>query len=209
MSTRTRTSTQEQRPSLYDEEHLDLEAMSDEELEDMLFEEEKVESKGLFNLPTMAGLSLILVGVAYIFQQLGLWSGLDLRVLASMLPWLAGILIILLGFGVLGWRPGRRSRKDKRRERAMAKAAPAASKAASRKAGRGRLQKSADKKLAGVAGGIADYFGIDATLVRIAFVIGTIASQGTFLLGYIILSFVMPAPEKPSLEERITIIRDS
>ena len=208
MSTRTRTSTQEQRPSLYDEEHLDLEAMSDQELEDMLFDEEKVESKGLFNLPTMAGLSLILVGVAYIFQQLGLWSGLDLRVLASMLPWLAGILIILLGFGVLGWRPGRRSRKDKRRERAVAKPAPVVGKA-SKRSGRGRLQKSADKKLAGVAGGLADYFGIDATLVRIAFVIGTIASQGTFLLGYIILSFVMPAPEKPSLEERITIIRDS
>ena len=208
MSTRTRTSTQEQRPSLYDEEHLDLEAMSDEDLEDMLFDEEKVESKGLFNLPTMAGLSLILVGVAYIFQQLGLWSGLDLRVLASMLPWLAGILIILLGFGVLGWRPGRRNRKDKRRERAVAKAAPAAGKA-SKRTGRGRLQKSADKKLAGVAGGIADYFGIDATIVRIAFVIGTIASQGTFLLGYLILSFVMPAPDKPSLEERITIIRDS
>lgn len=208
MSTRTRTSTQEQRPSLYDEEHLDLEAMSDEDLEDMLFDEEKVESKGLFNLPTMAGLSLILVGVAYIFQQLGLWSGLDLRVLASMLPWLAGILIILLGFGVLGWRPGRRNRKDKRRERAVAKAAPTAGKS-SKRAGRNRLQKSADKKLAGVAGGIADYFGIDATIVRIAFVIGTIASQGTFLLGYLILSFVMPAPDKPSLEERITIIRDS
>ena len=80
---------------------------------------------------------------------------------------------------------------------------------ASKRSGRGRLQKSPNKKVAGVAGGIADYFGIDPTLVRIAFVIGTIASQGTFLLGYIILSFVMPAPDKPSLEERITIIRDS
>ena len=103
MPTRIRTASQETSSSLYDEEHLDLESMSEEELEDLLFdEEEKPESKGLFNLPTIAGFSLILVGVAYIFQQLGLWSGLDLRVLATMLPWLAAIVIILLGFGVLG-----------------------------------------------------------------------------------------------------------
>jgi len=76
------------------------------------------------------------------------------------------------------------------------------------------LRKTSDKKLAGVAGGLADYFGIDPTLVRIGFVIGTIASGGgPFLLGYLILAFVMPSGEKKALKptpaERITIIRDS
>lgn len=214
MATRTRkTTTEEQRPHLFEDHNLDLESLSDDELEELLFEEEIEPSKGLFNLPTLAGLSLILVGIAYILQQMGLWTTLDLSVLASMLPWLAGVLIILLGFGVLSWRPGRRSRRrEKRKDRkeiSVEPVAPGRTKAADRRSDRRRLQKSRDKKLAGVCGGLAEYFGIDPTLIRIAFVIGTIASGGPFFLAYIVLAFVMPNPEKPTLEERITIIRDS
>ncbi|MDA0378185.1 MAG: PspC domain-containing protein [Bacteroidetes bacterium] len=220
MTTRTRTTTTSKETDfLYDDETLDLDALSEDELEALLFEEEPEKPKGLFNLPTLAGLSLILVGVAYIFQQLGLWSaGIDLTVLAQMLPWLAGILIILLGFGVLSWRPGR-SRKRQKAEKKLAKSQLRAEKARSsnsresgRKSGR-KLVKSENKKLAGVASGLAEYFGIDPTLVRIGFVIGTIASGGPFLLSYIILAFVMPGENKkalgPSASERITIIRDS
>ena len=50
----------------------DLEAISDEELESVLFEEEEEAPKGFFNLPTMAGLSLIVVGIAYLFQEMGM-----------------------------------------------------------------------------------------------------------------------------------------
>ncbi|RMF51829.1 MAG: PspC domain-containing protein [Bacteroidetes bacterium] len=75
-----------------------------------------------------------------------------------------------------------------------------------------RLRKSRNKKIAGVCAGIAEYFNIDPTLVRIAFVIGTIASGGPFLLAYLILAMIMPGPGDPpplSDEERIRIIRDS
>lgn len=220
MPSRTRTSSSTQDTDfLYQDEALDLDALSEDELEALLFEEEPEKPKGMFNLPTLAGLSLILVGVAYIFQQLGLWSaGIDLTVLAQMLPWLAGILIILMGFGVLSWRPGK-NRKRQKAEKKLAQSQARAEKARSdgsresgRKAGR-KLVKSENKKLAGVASGLAEYFGIDPTLVRIGFVIGTIASGGPFLLSYIILAFVMPGDNKkalgPSASERITIIRDS
>jgi len=226
MSTRTRTATQTREDNfLYEEEHLDLEALNDDELEALLFEEEPEKPKGMLNLPTLTGLSLILVGIAYIFQQMGLWTaGIDLTVLAQMLPWIAGIMIILLGFGVLSWRPGK-NRKRQKAEKKLAKSQLKAerervrsrgskgSRRSRRKDGK-RLIKSPDKKLAGVASGIADYFGVDPTLVRIGFVIGTIASGGgPFLLAYIILAFVMPNEEKkalkPSASERITIIRDS
>ncbi|MDA0683890.1 MAG: PspC domain-containing protein [Bacteroidetes bacterium] len=220
MSTRTRTATAEnEQDLLYDDETLDLEALSDDELEAILFEDEPQKPTGMFNLPTLTGLSLILVGIAYFFQQMGLWSaGIDLTVLAQMLPWLAGVLIILLGFGVLSWRPGR-NRKREKAEKKLAKSQLRSEKSrgakvgkSGRKSGR-KLMKSQDKKLAGVASGLAEYFGIDPTLVRIGFVIGTIASGGgPFLLGYIILAFVMPNQEKalkPSTSERITIIRDS
>jgi phage shock protein C len=50
-----------------------------------------------------------------------------------------------------------------------------------------------DKMVAGVCGGIAEYFGIDATLVRVAYVVLSVISTGfPGLLVYIILAFVMP-----------------
>lgn len=220
MSTRTRTSTQQRSQDfLYDNETLDLEALSNDELEALLFEEEPEKPKGFFNLPTIAGLSLIVVGIGYILQKLGLLAaGIDLTVLAQMLPWLAGILIILLGFGVLSWRPGKSRRKAKA-EKKLAKSQLKAEKARDRhQSGRssGKLYKTRDKKVAGVAGGIAEYFNIDPTLVRIGFVIGMIASSGSFLFAYVLMAFLMPSEEKQAFKsnptsssERITIIRDS
>ncbi len=49
-----------------------------------------------------------------------------------------------------------------------------------------------DKKLAGVCGGIGEYFGIDSTLARIVCVLLALASFGTAILAYIICSFVIP-----------------
>ncbi|HLX13008.1 MAG TPA: PspC domain-containing protein [Bacteroidota bacterium] len=49
-----------------------------------------------------------------------------------------------------------------------------------------------DKKLFGVCGGLAKYFGVDPTIVRILYVILTLASWGWGLLLYIILAFVIP-----------------
>lgn len=50
---------------------------------------------------------------------------------------------------------------------------------------------STDKKLAGVCGGIAEYFGIDSTLVRIGY-LALVVFAGTGLLLYIICALVMP-----------------
>jgi phage shock protein C len=50
-----------------------------------------------------------------------------------------------------------------------------------------------DKMVAGVCGGIAEYFGIDSTLVRVAYVILGIMTTGfPALLVYIMLAFIMP-----------------
>ncbi|TNE70135.1 PspC domain-containing protein [bacterium] len=49
-----------------------------------------------------------------------------------------------------------------------------------------------DKKLFGICGGIANYFGWDATVVRLIFVIGTILGFGSFILIYFVLLFLMP-----------------
>ena len=54
------------------------------------------------------------------------------------------------------------------------------------------LRSSSDRMCIGVAGGIADYFDIDATLVRLFFVLTTIFSGGLGLLLYGVLCLLMP-----------------
>ena len=55
-----------------------------------------------------------------------------------------------------------------------------------------RLYKSnTDKKLDGVCAGIANYFNIDPTLIRLAWVIFTLAG-GCGLIAYIIAAIITP-----------------
>lgn len=46
--------------------------------------------------------------------------------------------------------------------------------------------------LAGVCGGIAEYFDIDPTLVRLAWVILSCIGAGTGIVAYIIASIIIP-----------------
>lgn len=56
-----------------------------------------------------------------------------------------------------------------------------------------KLQRSArDKKMFGVCGGLAEYFNIDPSLVRIGFVFFSIWPFGLGVIAYILLLFVMP-----------------
>ena len=56
----------------------------------------------------------------------------------------------------------------------------------------GRLHKSGmDKKLAGVCGGIAEYFGIDPTVVRLVWAL-LIFGWGTGVVAYIVCALVLP-----------------
>ena len=54
-----------------------------------------------------------------------------------------------------------------------------------------RLRKSYDKKLCGVCGGIAEYFNIDPTIVRLAWLL-LVLCAGTGIWAYIIAAIVMP-----------------
>ena len=52
-----------------------------------------------------------------------------------------------------------------------------------------RLDK-ANGKIMGVCSGIADYFGWDATLVRIAWVVGTLLGFGSLILVYLAIGLI-------------------
>jgi len=47
-------------------------------------------------------------------------------------------------------------------------------------------------QIAGVCAGLADYFSIDVTLMRVAFVLLAIATGGGFIFAYLVLALVMP-----------------
>ena len=56
----------------------------------------------------------------------------------------------------------------------------------------GRIHKSAgDKKICGVCGGIAEWLGVDPTIIRIAWAL-LVCGWGTGVLLYFICAFVLP-----------------
>jgi phage shock protein C len=58
------------------------------------------------------------------------------------------------------------------------------------------LRKSKNRMIAGVCGGIAEWLGWDATLVRILYILVSILSVAfPGILVYIVLWIVMPGPE--------------
>ncbi|QII82226.1 PspC domain-containing protein [Jeotgalibaca arthritidis] len=66
-----------------------------------------------------------------------------------------------------------------------------------------KLTKSAtDRQVSGVLGGIAEYFGIDSTIIRIIFVIFAFAGVGSPVFLYILLAILLPEPERPRSNRR-------
>ncbi len=54
------------------------------------------------------------------------------------------------------------------------------------------------KMIAGVCGGLAEYFELDPTVVRIAYVLISIVSAAfPGILAYVVLMFVMPPQDEP------------
>lgn len=244
---------QRSRPSIDDSGSLlddEFSMVTDEDIEAFMAEqeaeEERSERTGFLNLQTGAGLAMIALGTVYLLQQVGLLPfGLNLAQWVAVLPWLAGILIILTGFGVLSWRPGARKRKKARRkaarrraayrktvgraassrspssgmdeagrraqsafqkaESAMRSASKTVEEAFSSRTASARMKSfsrsASDRKIAGVAGGIAEYLGVDSTLIRIAFVIATVLGSGIGLPLYVVLAFVIPNEEDGGEDE--------
>lgn len=62
-----------------------------------------------------------------------------------------------------------------------------------------RLERSnTNRVFAGVCGGIAEYLAVDATLVRVVFVVTAFVTFGLGLLLYIVLLILMPQPGQPA-----------
>jgi hypothetical protein len=52
-----------------------------------------------------------------------------------------------------------------------------------------------DRMLFGVCGGLSKYSGIDASLIRIGFIIGTLFTGSLLFWFYLLLAFVLPTQD--------------
>ena len=69
-----------------------------------------------------------------------------------------------------------------------------------------KLVRSTNKVLAGVCGGIAEYFNVDPTVVRIAYAALTVFSAGfPGVLLYLIMWLLMPEAPKPGAPEDVDV----
>ncbi|MDO9557074.1 MAG: PspC domain-containing protein [Coriobacteriia bacterium] len=123
------------------------------------------------------GIALIIVGVWLAVWRLGLvpdffWTGWNLVRNAG---W--GVAIILIGVVIVMW-----SGKS----------------AVPRMPARGtRLYRSRTEKwIGGVLGGLGQYFGIDPTLLRFAFIALMLANVGGLIVAYIIMLVIVPEEPK-------------
>ncbi len=63
-----------------------------------------------------------------------------------------------------------------------------------------RLERSAtNRAISGVCGGLAEYLQVDATWIRLLFVIVAVFTAGIGVLAYIVLLILMPLPGQPPL----------
>jgi phage shock protein PspC (stress-responsive transcriptional regulator) len=54
------------------------------------------------------------------------------------------------------------------------------------------VRRSDDSMLGGVCSGVADYLGVDVTLIRLLTVLGAVFGLGSLVVAYVVLWIVLP-----------------
>ncbi|MFQ5584212.1 MAG: PspC domain-containing protein [Calditrichia bacterium] len=133
------------------------------------------------------GAILIVVGAILLLRQLGFYFHLNYFDFSFSIIW--GILLIAIGIYLL-LQSGRTSPSTDSVENTVEEKKPVS--------GKSLLRSRTDKMLAGVCGGIAKYFNIDSSLVRLGWVFATLLTGGIGIIAYIVLIIVVP--EEPYME---------
>jgi phage shock protein C len=152
--------------------------------------EAPVESRST-NARKLFGIALIVGGSIILFSNLGLFSFLHMWDISWSLVF--PILLILLGMAIIYYRQAERSPvADQPPDSQPVPPPPAAPYRTFRRS-------RTDKKLGGVCGGLAKYFSIDSTLLRLLYIILCLASFGAGVVLYITLVLLVPYESHPNL----------
>lgn len=193
MSERTRTT--QNNPDLVNYTQGDLEAA----LDDFLREHEPPQKVNLFNFKTIVGMGMLFVTSLFLIQQLFPWFGLTVGTqLVDLLPFIGGIMVALIGLGMFSGQ--------KKEKRTKTKFVPTSEKTITLSdlndvtildnyaltQPKKLFRSGKDKRLYGVCGGIAKYFGLNPFAVRLLWAILTLSSGGFMVPMYILMVIIMP-----------------
>ena len=193
-------------------------------LNDFLEEKEKKPEKSIWNFNTIVGLVLVFLSAGYV----GHWVATDIFGLATLpifytimkvAPYVGGVMLGVLLLTTFVKNKGQQKTEIKEKEKARdaydnldkflyADGKGEKSKSSARTADTFKVSLSnklmrsrSDKKIFGICGGLAKYLGINSTLMRVIFVAAAFLSSSTFILVYIILSFVIPKEPVSEMDE--------
>jgi phage shock protein C len=138
------------------------------------------------------GVLLILIGLFILLMNFGMLAGFSWWSFSRSV--LLPIFFIILGALFIYIHAAKKKQPPPAAEAPGSEAAPLQPPAPPAK----ELRRSiSERKLFGVCGGLARYFGIDPTIVRFLFIVLVLASFGWGLLLYILMGLIMP-------EEKLT-----
>lgn len=174
-------------------------------LENYLDEPRQAPAKPSFlNAITLSGLAILMTGFVAVMQVFIPFE-FDFDGIFTALPIFGGILVLLLGLGFFNSEYRARKKQDKksksqknnRMNQAQSQGSGASNIDPVAMRQKKKLFKSrTDKRISGICGGLAQYFGVDATLVRIAFVALFFLGSGTPVFLYIAMSLLLEKEPK-------------
>lgn len=131
------------------------------------------------------GSLLIIVGVFLLFKQFGLFYTFNFW----NFPWQSVWALILIALGAF--------LLFKRSKEGSETAGDEAKK---------MLYRSRDQKMiAGVCGGLAEYFELDVSVIRVLWVLGTIISIGIGIIVYVVMILILPEEAENIHDKNITV----
>lgn len=166
----------------------ELNSISDEDL-DRLLDDTSDPSSGRFGrIATYTGLAMLVIVGVLILAELPMLSLSVAAVDPSIGLGILGVLLAFIGYGLFA---GRRTKKKSTSTESDTKESDTEE---AEEEEDNTLRRSSEKKLMGVCGGLAEYFGLDPSMVRVAFVLALVFSGGPMFLVYFGMAYVMPPP---------------
>ncbi len=145
---------------------------------------ESVPARSSSNSTVFWGLVLVVLGTVLLLRQLGFHLPFNL----ADVPWSVLWALFLIAIGVLLLLP---NWGEKSSQQESNQVAPETAEAPT-KPEKHLFRSRTDRMLAGICGGLGQYFGIDGSIVRLLWVLLTVASGGLGILIYILLIFILP-----------------
>jgi len=140
------------------------------------------------------GALLIIIGIALVFRQMGFFEFFHLFDVPWQMIW--AVLLILLGAFLLLNRD-KISRKEKDQATTVK---PSIDEPAEPSDKKQIFRSRENKMIGGVCAGLAAYFNLDPTLVRLMYVLVSLASVGIGIVVYIVMVLVFPEEPLQSSE---------